>query len=181
MKQNGIGAPAPPLELPTATGSRGSLGEFRGKPVVLSFLGPANCAFCRAHVIRMIQARDDIRKLGAEVVLVAYHDPELLTAKMLHSLDLPYVLLLDRERAAYARWGLGQPDFTALLRPGLYWASLRVLLSGEPWLGSVPDQRQLGGDFVIDRNGTLVFANRMKGLHDRAKVPDLLAAMEERA
>src|SRR5438046_1863751 len=91
----GIGAAAPPLDLPTAAGERRTLADLKGKPALISFLGPAHCLFCRAHVIRMIQARNDIDSLGAGVVFVAYHDPELMTAKMLHDLELPYTLLVD--------------------------------------------------------------------------------------
>ena len=176
-KTRGIGTPAPPLELPAATGERRSLREFLGRPVVLSFLGPANCVLCRAHVIRTIQARDDFAALGAEVVLVAFHDPELMMAKMLHDLKLPYLLLLDSARTSYAAWGLGQVGLRSFLMPGMYIALLKMLLGGTPSLGTAPKSNQLGGDFVVDRAGRLVFANRMRSIHDRASIPDLLAAL----
>ena len=175
--REGLGAAAPALELPAADGTTRSLREFRGRPVMLSFLGPAHCVICRAHVIRMIQARDEIRSLGAEVVLVAYHDPELLTAKMLHSLDVPYLLLVDRAKQSYSRWGLRQFGLRSALSPGMYWTILKMMLRREPSLGKVPDQKQLGGDFVIDREGHLAFVNRMKSVHDRAPVSDLIAAV----
>lgn len=172
-----IGTLAPALELPTATGTQRSLREFYGRPVLLSFLGPANCMFCRAHVIRMIQAQAEIARAGADVVLVAYDDPELLVAKMLRSLDLPYVLLLDLKKEAYARWGLGRVGLGSFLVPGLYWAAAKALVRPGSYLGRAPDEGQLGGDFVIDPGGRLVFVNRLRSLHDRAKLADLLAAV----
>lgn len=39
------------------------------------------------------------------------------------------------------------------------------------------DPIQMGGDFVVDRAGTLVSVNRMRSLHDRAHVQDRLAAV----
>jgi hypothetical protein len=63
--------------------------------------------FCRAHVIRLIQAKDEIEQSRRERDLVAYHDPELLTTKMLHDLNVPYTLLLDPTQTTYERWGLG--------------------------------------------------------------------------
>jgi len=174
-----LGTAAPPLELPNAAGERKSLEEFRGRPVMLSFLGPAHCAFCRGHVIRMIQARDEIARANTDVVLVAFHDPELLMAKMLHDLELPYVLLLDRSRQAYARWGLGRAGLKSVLSPGLYWASLKLFLKREPSMGTTPHYNQLGGDFVVDRAGKLVFVNRMRSFYDRATVPDMLAALRQ--
>jgi len=177
FRPHGVGAPAPPLELPDATGRQRSLAEFRGKPVMVSFLGPAHCAFCRAHVIRAIEARDELTRVGADVILVAFHDPELLMAKMMHDLDLPYTLLLDPEMAAYRRWGLGQAGLGSLLRPGLYWAGLKVALSRQPSMGKSPDPGQLGGDFVVDREGRLRLVNRMKSFHDRAAMPRLVDAL----
>ena len=175
--REGVGAPAPDLELPAADGTTRSLREFRGRPVMLSFLGPAHCVICRGHVIRLIQARDEILSLGAEVVLVAYNDPSLLTAKMLHSLDVPFLLLVDRAKKAYGRWGLGQFGLRERLSPGMYWAILKLMLRRVPSLGTVPGQKQLGGDFVIDRDGHLAFVNRMKNIHDRASVPTLIGAV----
>ena len=177
-----ISQPAPPLDLPTAAGERRSLQEFQGRPVLISFLGPANCLFCRAHVIRVIQARHEIESLDAAVVFVAHNDPELLTAKMLHDLELPYILLLDRTRAAYARWGLAQAGLRSVLSVGWYWATLKstldVWLKHESSLGTAPGRAQLGGDFVVDRAGKLVFVNRLKSFHDRAKITDLIAALQ---
>ncbi len=173
----GVGAPAPRLELPDAAGVRHSLRDFHGRPVLVSFLGPAHCQFCRGHVIRTIQARADLERLGADVVLVAFHDPELLTAKMLRDLELPYTLLLDPQMAAYRQWGLGQAGLMTWIRPGLYWAGLKSALRREPSLGKSPDPGQLGGDFVVDRQGRLTLVNRMKSYHDRAAMPRLIAAL----
>ena len=142
VKRAAAGGPAPPLDLATAAGERRSLQEFLGRPVLISFLGPAHCLFCRAHVIRVIQARNEIERLGAGVIFVAHNDPELLTAKMLHDLELPYTLLLDPARTAYARWGLGEAGMRSWLSLGLYWAALttalKVWLKKESSLGTRP-------------------------------------------
>lgn len=176
-RKDGVGAPAPPLELPTAEGQPRSLSEFRGRPVVVSFLGPAHCLFCRAHLIKMIQNQDRIAELG-DVLLVAYQDPELMMSKMMRDLAVPYVLLVDRTRESYARWGVSQYNWKAWLMPSLYPAILRLLLQRHPSLGSSPDRALLGGDFVVDRSGRLAFAQRMRGIHDRAPVSTLISALE---
>ncbi|HEY7474285.1 MAG TPA: peroxiredoxin-like family protein [Vicinamibacterales bacterium] len=173
-----IGAAAPPLELPAAGGERRSLAEFRGKPVIISFLGPANCMFCRGHVLKMVSAKDRIERSGAEVIFVAFHDPDLMMSKMLRDLDLSFVLLLDRAREAYARWGLQTGTLKNILRPGLAWAVIKLMLKREPNLGTAPPHHnQLGGDFVVDPAGKLVFVNRMRSVHDRADIDDMLAAV----
>jgi peroxiredoxin len=174
----GIGTVAPSLELPAASGERRSLAEFRGRPVLISFLGPANCQFCRGHVLKMVSAKDRIQRVGAEVIFVAYHDPELMMSKMLRDLDLKFVLLLDGAREAYAQWGLQTGSLKNILRPGLAWAVLKLVLKRSPSLGTAPPHHnQLGGDFVVDRSGKLVFVNRMKSVYDRADIDEMLAAV----
>ena len=173
-----LGVPAPPLELPAAGGERRSLAEFRGKPVIISFLGPANCQFCRGHVLKMVSAKDRIQQAGVEVMFVAFHDPDLMMSKMLRDLDLSFVLLLDRAREAYAEWGLQTGTLKNLLKPGLVWAVLKLMFKRIPSMGSAPHHHnQLGGDFVVDRAGNLVFVNRMKSVYDRADIDDMLAAL----
>jgi peroxiredoxin len=175
---NALGAPAPALELPAASGERHSLAEFRGKPVLISFLGPANCQFCRGHVLKMVTAKDRIQRAGAEVIFVAYHDPDLMMSKMLHDLDLSFLLLLDRAREAYARWGLQTGTLTSVLRPGLLWAVVKLAIQRQPSLGAAPPHHnQLGGDFVVDRAGKLAFVNRMRSVYDRADIDEMLAAV----
>jgi len=97
---------------------------------------------------------------------------------MLHDYELPFPLLLDRTKEAYARWGMGRTGLSgAMLSPALNWRYLRLLANGERFLGFAPDMFQLGGDFVIDRSGTMVFAHRMKDNGDRASTATLLGEL----
>lgn len=173
--------PAPRLDLSTSGGPRRSLEDYRGRPVMVSFLGPAGCMFCRAHVIRLIQAKDEIASLGGDVIFVAHHDPQLVLSRMMHDLELPYVLMIDPKREAYARWGLGQVTLKGRLMPSMYLEMfkefLKVLTGRERMLVPVFGYKHLGGDFVVDREGRLAFEHRMKSFHDRANIADLLAAM----
>jgi peroxiredoxin len=177
----GVGAHAPALDLSTAAGERRTLEHFKDRPLLVTFLGPAHCLFCRAHVIRLIQAKDEIESLGASVVLVAYHDPELLTTKMLHDLSVPYTLLLDPTKTTYERWGLGPVKLWGFVTPPLYWNSVRIMIEtmrrGEKSLGTSPGAPQRGGDFVLNCGRTFEFVNRMYSFHDRPKLEDLLSAL----
>ncbi len=122
----------------------------------------------------MLDRKKEIDELGAAVLLVAYDEPSLLEAKMLHQLELPFPLALDRERTAYAAWGLGRTNLLgAMLSPSLNWRYFRLLLAGERFLGFAPDMFQLGGDFVVDPEGVVSFAYRMRNNGDRAAVDTL--------
>jgi len=181
LRPSGIGSRAPGLDLSTATGERRTLEDFKDRPLLVTFLGPAHCLFCRAHVIRLIQAKDEIERIGASVILVAYHDPDLLTTKMLHDLDVPYTLLLDPTRTTYERWGLGRIKIPGFVSPALHWNSIKIMIAtlrrGEKFLGSSPGAPQSGGDFVLNCGRTFEFVNRMYSFHDRPKLDDLLSAL----
>jgi len=102
-------------------------------------------------------------------VLVAYDEPSLLAAKMLHDVALPFPLLLDHTKVAYEAWGMGRTGLRgAMLSPSLNWRYLKLLLRGERFLGFAPDMLQLGGDFIVDPEGLLTFAHRMRNNGDRA-------------
>jgi len=120
--------------------------------------------------------------MGGAVLLVAYDEPTQLAAKMLHDVELPYPLLLDRAKQAYAQWGMGRTGLTgAMLSPALNWRYLKLLVRGERFLGFAPDMFQLGGDFVVDPGGTMTFARRMRNNGDRAGTATLLEKLSEAA
>jgi peroxiredoxin Q/BCP len=172
-----LGSLAPPLELPAADGQRRSLAEFRGRPVIVSFLGACNCPFNRSYVLRMAAASDRIQRAGVDVIFVAYHDADLMMTKMLRDVDLSYLLLIDPVRETYGRWGLQTGTLKSLLKPGLAWAMIKILLERQPSMGDAPPHhKQLGGDFVVNPAGQLVFVNRMRSTYDRARIDDMLAA-----
>jgi hypothetical protein len=123
----------------------------------------------------MIGERDRIVRLGAEVLLVAYDEPSLLATKLLFEIKVPFELVLDRTKETYRRWGMGRTNiFRSVLAPALVYRYLKLLLKGERFLGVAPDMYQLGGDFVIDQSGRIVFAHRMRHNGDRVEVSSLL-------
>lgn len=126
----------------------------------------------------MLERRNELAAIPASVLLIAYDEPSLLAAKMLHDLALPFPLALDSARTTYTQWGLGRTNlFGAMLSPSLNWRYLRLLLAGERFLGFAPDMLQLGGDFVVDGAGYIRFAHRMRDNGDRAAVSELVTAL----
>lgn len=127
----------------------------------------------------MIEKQKEIEAVGAEVLLIAYDQPSLLSAKMLVYLAVPYLLLLDPTKAAYSRWGMGRTNlWRSMLSPALTWRYIKLLAKGERFLGLAPDMYQLGGDFVIGRKGEIAFAYRMTTNGNRASIERLLAELQ---
>jgi len=128
-----------------------------------------------------VQARyDEIRRAGSEVLVVTQARPDLL-ALFLRDHPLPCPIVGDPSRQAYREFGLGETRWRTFLRPGVLLRYLTLIFRG--WKPRAPsrgeDVLQLGGDFVLDRNGRIVFAYRSTEPTDRPTVDEVLQAVRE--
>lgn len=129
--------------------------------------------------MEVLAARERLDRAQAAVVLVAYDEPSLLTKKLLRDLAIPFPLLIDRTRDTYRAWGLGRMTWRHLLPlPMLVWRYVKLVARGHELLGRSPDMLQLGGDFVVDPDGRMAYAHRLRHNGDRPPVEDLIAAIE---
>jgi peroxiredoxin len=120
---------------------------------------------------------DRLAEFGvAAVVLITFTRPRNLHG-FRRRLALAYPVLADETRAVYHAYGL---------RRGTWWrvwglksvrAYGRLLHQGGRLERPSGDTLQLGGDFVVDRDGRLAYAYRSTGADDRPSVDDLLDAV----
>jgi hypothetical protein len=124
--------------------------------------------------VKVLHHRERIEAAGGTVVAVGFDSPE----RMVHGLDFPWPVLVDRDRVAYRDYGLGRAPLTYALRLGWLPGYARKLLRGDPLKRPGLDVLQLGGDFVIDRDGVLALARPSEHFEDREPAGVLVAAME---
>lgn len=126
----------------------------------------------------MQQRYEEIRSLGAEVLVVTQARPEQLAA-FLREQPLPFPVVADPGRAAYRAFGLGRTSWRTILRPGVVLGYLRLILTGWKPRRSLAgeDVLQLGGDFVLDAQRRLVSMHLSAEPTDRPKVEELLRAL----
>lgn len=124
--------------------------------------------------------RDRLDELGeaTEVVLITFTDLATLAAYRDRN-ALPFTVVSDADRAAYRAFGLGRGS---VARVWGWRAVLRyVQLLRDSGLRALrrptEDTLQLGGDFVVDPDGTLVYGFWGDGPDDRPSVDDLIAAV----
>lgn len=121
-----------------------------------------------------------LRAPGAEVLAVVISRPEMLAA-FLADEPLPFPLVADPEGEAFRAFGLGRTSWWTILRPRSVLRYLGLILRGtwprRPNEGE--DVLQLGGDFVLDEGGRVVFAYRSAEPTDRPAI-DVLAGEIER-
>lgn len=86
---------------------------------------------------------------------------------------VPFDFFLDPQLKAYQAYGLDR----SLIRswgPKVWFTYARLLLSGRRWRGVQGDSAQLGGDFIVDKNGIICLAYRSHDPTDRPSVSQLL-------
>jgi hypothetical protein len=127
--------------------------------------------------VKVLHHRERIDAAGGIVLAIGFDSPE----RMLSGLDFPWPVLLDRDRVAYRAYGLGRAPLTDVVRLGWLPGYLRKLLSGDPLKRPGLDVLQLGGDFVVDRAGSVALAHPSEHFEDREPVGELLRAMEASA
>lgn len=127
----------------------------------------------------MIAVRDRLADFGpgVEIAVVTFTNRDQL-ASYLDRHPAPFPFLLDPDRNAYRAYGLGHAS-TARIYGGSVLRRYAQILSTRG-IGALrrptEDTHQLGGDFVIDPDGVLVYARWSSGPADRPAVASLIAA-----
>jgi thioredoxin-dependent peroxiredoxin len=101
------GDKAPDFTAVTNTGEQLSLGDLKGKPVVLYFYPKDDTPGCTKQACGIRDSYDAFRKAGA-VVLGVSPDPVKSHVKFIKKFELPFTLLADEDKAianAYGVWG----------------------------------------------------------------------------
>ena len=131
--------------------------------------------------MKVLERRQRIDAADGLAIAVVFDEPASVLAGMLRELELPYPVLVDRERTAYRAWGLRRAARRALItRPGWIRGYLEALLGrGESLARPGSDVLQLGGDFVVGRHGRLVLAHPQRHFDDRPPAGALVRALEE--
>ncbi len=92
--------------------------------------------------------------------------------------DLPFPVVIDSDRAAYRTFGLGRTSVVQAWGAGPALAYLRLFRQGR-WRDlrrPTEDTLQLGGDFVIGPDGSLLYGFWSTGPDDRPPIDELIAA-----
>ena len=121
--------------------------------------------------------RDRLDELAeAEVALVTFTRQRNLRGYR-RRFGLPFPVLADEMRTAYRAYGLGRGPWWRVWGPATLRAYARLVGRGGKLRRPTEDTLQLGGDFVVGRDGRLVYVFRSKGPSDRPSVDDLVRAV----
>ena len=128
----------------------------------------------------MRERQTELASLGARVIAISFESPDR-AALFAAWESVPFPLVLDSSRRAYAAFGLQAAAPSKLWN----WNSLRAyvqgMIRGRGLRLPRADISQLGGDFVLDGANRIVFAHRSLEPANRPSVSDILAAVRAAA
>jgi len=104
-----IGAPVPPVELPSLDGERLSLADLRGRNTLVLFWDP-QCAYCRGMHEDLLAWESTANGSAPQLVVVASGDEEAIRSEGFRS-----KVLLDEDFAAGAEFGVSGTPMAVLV------------------------------------------------------------------
>jgi len=133
---------------------------------------------CQAHLGEVRSFKEQFDRRGVDIVVVSFVEP----AKLVHYQQrhrLPFTILADPKRKAYGAFTLKRLSWFRVFSP----ATLKVYL--KLWREGMKredygrqDIYQSGGDFLLDREGNILFAHRSQHPADRPSPEKLLLEID---
>ncbi len=119
---------------------------------------------------------DRLDEMGdAEVAVVTFASQRSLRG-FRSRLGLAIPVLADEGRVAYRAYGLRRGPWWRVWGLATVRRYARLVAAGRRLRRPTEDTLQLGGDFVVGRDGRLVYVFRSRGPADRPSVDELIAA-----
>jgi hypothetical protein len=129
--------------------------------------------------VKVCDRADRLDSADATALFVVHDEPDRIREQLLAGIEVPFPILVDQDRTAYAAWGLGRaPWWRIWLDPAVWWSYATLLGSGERLRGSGEDALQLGGDFVVAVDGSIAYS-RPQRRDDRPPVGELLTVVRD--
>jgi peroxiredoxin len=126
--------------------------------------------------VRLVKSEFDQRKVA--IATVSFAELERLELYQKHH-QWPFVMLADPNRTAYRAFGLASLSWLRVFSPGTLRLYLKLLREGKKLENyGKDDYYQAGGDFLIDRQGNVLFAHRSEDPSDRPPAARLLQEID---
>jgi AhpC/TSA antioxidant enzyme len=130
--------------------------------------------------VKVLHHRQRLDALGT-AVFVAFDEPDRLRGSLVQGLEVPYPVLVDRDRSAYRAWGLGRASVVRIWGDPAVWRFYAAELArGARLRRPGTDTFQLGGDFIVDPAGVVAYS-RPQQRDDRPPVGELLRELKHAA
>lgn len=119
------------------------------------------------------QHESELESLGVRVVIVTFQTGPVVEQYLRES-ALPWPVLADESLDLYAAYGMHRGRWWKILGPGSWWGYIKLMLRGQRPRRPTGDVYQLGGDVLIDPEGTVQFHHVSRTPVDRPPVSAIL-------
>ena len=126
-----------------------------------------------------MQAKKDVfDKQGVTVIVVSFAEPDRLVGYQQQH-QWPFVVLADPDRSAYQAFGLKRLSWFRVFSPATIRLYFELLWKGRKARSyGKDDYYQGGGDFILDRDGKVLFSYPSDDPADRPSVNRILEVIE---
>ncbi|WIT14122.1 peroxiredoxin-like family protein [Paucibacter sediminis] len=147
------GALAPEFVTADMFGQSIRLSDFKGRPVLLSFMRYASCPMCNLRVRDMVLAHERLARAGL-VMLVVFQSSAESMGEYVGRQDSPFSLIPDPEMHLYRLYGV-ERSWAGLLAPANVFHAFRAFFRGFlPGRVDGPIDR-MPADFLIGADGRI--------------------------
>ena len=134
---------------------------------------------CQAHLGEVSAQKSEFDRRGTRIVIVSFREASRLREYQ-ERRRWPFPVLADPDRKVYRTFGLPKFKLCRVFSPStikLYRQLIRRGLKREQYDGA--DIFQSGGDFLLNRDGKILYAHRSKDPADRPTVSTLLQWIDQ--
>jgi peroxiredoxin len=125
--------------------------------------------------------KSEFDRRRVSVVVVSFAEPAKLQPYQDHH-NWPFPLFADPDRAVYQALDLKRLSWFQLLSPSTLRLYFNLMRAGmRPQNYGKDDHYQAGGDFLLDREGSILFAHRSQNPADRPTAAKLLQEIDRAA
>lgn len=129
----------------------------------------------------MKSLKSEFDRRGVAIIVISFAEPERLAPYQKHH-QWPFVMLADPKRIAYRAFALKRLSWLRVFSPSTLRLYFRLLREGKKMQSyGKDDYYQGGGDFLIDRDGDVLFAHCSQDPADRPRPEQLLEAVDRTA
>lgn len=125
----------------------------------------------------MREREAEFTQRGVRIVAVSF-ESDARTREFQMQQRLPFQLLRDPGRVAYKHFGLERAAVQTILAPATVWYYIRRVLSGQRQGRASGDMYQLGGNVLLDSNGSALWVYRSNQPADRPSVDAILREID---
>jgi len=173
------------------TGEKVPFGSLLKQRTVVALLRRFGCILCRAGAAELSRAKPELSQAGVSMLALGIEKLGHQEFVDGHYFDGP--IFIDEKRAVYKELGATRASAWSVLRPSMFFSGFKSVplckpecfitgvtffrASKQGFAGNFAgDGLQLGGTFVLDPDGTVLYGYAQKSFEDHAPVADVIAA-----